>query len=475
MKLGQISIVYFATKVIASIIGAVAMIYFARILGAETIGIYSLVTALVAWLNLGGRMGVSEALIKRVSEGDEPGAYVAAGITMMIGLTGLLVAGVFLARGQIESYIGAPVIEFLILILIAGLFSTYVNALLKGYHLVHIYSVLALLKTISKSLLQIGLVMIGYGLVGLLVGWVLGAVLVGIIGIIIVSADISMPQKRHFISLFDYAKYSWLGSVRSRSFSYVDILVLGVFVSPTLVGIYSVAWSVSKVLDMFSSAIATTLFPEISKISAQEGKESVSGLVNDSLVYGGLILIPGLVGAALLGDEILRVYGEEFVEGAEVLTILLAGMLIYGYQRHFKNTLNAVDRPDLALRLNAAFIFTNLALNFGLIYLIGWVGAAVATASSAFVGLVIGYWYLRKLIDFEIPVYEISLQWISALVMGGIIYSLLNLNSMYSITSNEIVIVLSLVSVGSGVYFLLLLVMSTKFRQTAKNNSPIPV
>ena len=61
--------------------------------------------------------------------------------------------------------------------------------------------------------------------------------------------------------------------------------------------------------------MSSTLFPELSRLDAEEEKESLAGLVEDSLTYGGLLLLPGFVGGGLLGDRLLRIYGPGFVEG----------------------------------------------------------------------------------------------------------------------------------------------------------------
>jgi O-antigen/teichoic acid export membrane protein len=123
---------------------------------------------------------------------------------------------------------------------------------------------------------------------------------------------LSRPAGRHFEELIEFAKYSWLGDIRGQMFTYMDVIVLGFFVSQTLIGIYSVAWNVSQFLTIFSNSITTTLFPEMSRLSTQEDPSAISGLIETSLAYSGLFLIPGLFGGILLSEEILRIYGRSF-------------------------------------------------------------------------------------------------------------------------------------------------------------------
>ncbi len=75
------------------------------------------------------------------------------------------------------------------------------------------------------------------------------------------------------------------------------------------------AWSIAKFFTLFDSAISSTLLPELSRVDAA-GEETIAvTLVEDSLTYGGLLLLPGFVGGGLLGDRLLRIYGPGFVEG----------------------------------------------------------------------------------------------------------------------------------------------------------------
>jgi O-antigen/teichoic acid export membrane protein len=92
--------------------------------------------------------------------------------------------------------------------------------------------------------------------------------------------------------LIQFAKYSLIGDIRGRMFKYMKVIVLGFFVSQTLIGIYSIAWNVAQLLAIFSGSITNTLFPEMSRLSSDEDPNIVSGLVEKSLTYGKLFLIP---------------------------------------------------------------------------------------------------------------------------------------------------------------------------------------
>ncbi len=218
MRLGQTSIIYFLSKLFASGLGFLATIYIARMLGAGPLGIYHVVVGLVSWLAIAGKVGLSGAISKRVSEGGEPGEYTLAGAAIVLGLFFLITFGLLLFRGRIVNYVGYPATGYIALILLVVLLQSLVNALLAGLHLVHVSGVLSPVRTGGRALLQIALVSVGAGTAGLFVGHIIGFTLVIVVGSYFIARNlpsVTWPKRRHFDRLVDFAKFSWLGNLQS--------------------------------------------------------------------------------------------------------------------------------------------------------------------------------------------------------------------------------------------------------------------
>jgi len=470
MRVGQLSAIDFVSKVTASLLGFVATIYFARVLGASVLGTYYLVLSVVGWLSLLGTMGIGGGLIKRISEGDDGGAYLVAGAVFISGffltLTGLLLAG----RETLDSYIGVPAFVFVVVLLAVGLAGSFVDSVLQGQRLVHVYS---LLKPVRKAIrvgVQISAVIAGFGLTGLVAGYALGGIVAVLLGLLFVSTDVERPQRDHFESLLEYAKYAWLGKLKSKTFNRADILILGAFAVPSLVGVYSIAWNIAGFLSIFSSSISSALFPQVSNISAQTDVRGTRDIVQNALAYAGLITIPGLAGGAILGKNLLALYGPEFVKGSLVLVLLIAATVIYDYQKVTVSVLGAIDRPDLAFYVNGTLIVSNLVLNLVLIYFYGWVGAAVGTLASAVFSLLLGYYLLNTLIGVKFPVGNIVRQTISAGVMVLAVVIVEWTLSTSGVHTMRAVPTIGLVAFGAGIYGLTLLSISPTFRRTVFEN-----
>lgn len=475
MRIGQTSVIYFTMRTISSVIGFIATIYFSRLLGAGPLGVYYLALGVVSWVGVIGKVGIGSAVTKRVSEGTEREEYALAGVLLMMGGFLILTIGLLLARASVNAYIGYPATKYIISILFATFCWSTVGSILKGLQLVHTVGLLTPLKIGGRSIIQIGVVTASFGLAGLFVGHALGFVLVVLAGGVVITHrfnEISLPEERHFRELLDYAKYSWLGGLESRMFSYTDVVILGFYVSSQLIGIYSIAWNIAMFLILFSGSISTTVIPEISELSAQNDIQEIASLIEDVSSYAGLIMIPGVIGSLVLGEQILRIYGSEFTQGRVILVLLVFAALVRAYQKQFLSTLNAVDRPDLAFRVNLVFVLANLCLNIAAIHFYGWTGAAVATVLSTVLSLFISYQLLSEILTFVIPYRDIGLQWVAAALMGVVIYVGVHFENKYHLVGNNTMTVIGLVMGGAGLYFLTLLLISPNFRDVISANLP---
>ncbi len=247
----------------------------------------------------------------------------------------------------------------------------------------------------------------------------------------------------------------------------MDTIVLAAFVSHGLIGVYEVAWNLASLFAIFGVSITRTLFPEMSKINSERGDSNeISGLLRVSLAYTGLFIIPGLIGAALVGDVVLTIYGDGFAVGYYILLILIFARLLYGYMSQFLSTINALDRPDLTFYINAVFVVVNLGLNVLLTWQYGWYGAAAATTLSAGLGLVLGYYFATRVTTVEIPTDEIAKQVVAAAIMALVVFALRWL------IGDSLSVIVVIVGVGAIVYFLTLLLISAEFRKTVVENLP---
>lgn len=460
MRLGRTTFIHFGSQVVISVSGFVATLLIARLLGPAGLGKYAIAVALgYFWLAIPGN-AVSNAVTKRVSEGIDPESYLTSGFLLNAIIGAVILLLVVALTPWVNQYVGASVSPLVAALAAVTILSSTVFGGLSGQKKVAETGLLNAFERLGRTGFQVGFLVLGWGVAGLIIGHVASLVLAGVVGLLLYEMKFGRPDSTHFTSLLEYAKYAWLSPLRGRVFGWLDVIILAFFVAPNLIGIYEAAWGLASLLGMISVSIRSTLFPELSDLSIDEDFGRVKHYLNEGLVFSGIFVIPGLFGAAVLGTQVLRIYREEFTRGAIILVILILAYVAEVYGAQLVNAINAVDRPDVAFRVNAVFIFTNLILNLWLISVYGWYGAAVATAVSTTVMMILGYYMLTEVIgSFDIPVREIALEIIAAGLMASVVYA------MDSVTPEGIGYTVAMVFIGAGVYSVILIGISGRIRR----------
>lgn len=466
MRIGQSSLIAFLAEFLSSAIGFVATIYIAQELGDTGLGIYSLVIAVVVWLKIIGGLGVQEAVRKRLSEPSPSGPFLSTGVLLQLGLFLLLATILYLIRSPLSTYLRGTSVWTVVALFGGALLFAFVTTVLEGQDKVHISSSLYPLDRLIRSTLQIGALLFGFGLAGLFFGYVAGAIVASAVGIIYINVRFGQPTTDHVDSITSYAKFSWLTNLSNRAFASMDTLVLGLFVAEGLIGVYEASWNLASILALFGVSIRKAVFPTISQVSMEGKRQEAADLLGDALTFSGLLLIPGLIGSALIGDLILSVYGDAFTKGHYILVVLVAARTVYAYKDQLINALNAVDRPGVAFRIDLLFTLLNVGMNLGLVWRYGWAGAAVATFASASVALLASYRSVDSILPVSVPVGELSRQVAAAGGMAIVV------GAGRILLPETIFVGAGLVIVGGVTYFLLLLGLSEQFREVALRNLP---
>lgn len=460
MRLGRTTTIHFLSQVVVSVSGFVATLIIARLLGSTILGQYSVAVALgFFWLVIPAT-AIGQAIMKRVSEGEDRESYLSAGLVLNFAVALVLVGVVLFFEGLVNRYVGADVGYLVALLVGASVLFRTTTAGLNGQKKVGLVGGLTALERLGRTGGQVGFILLGYGVAGLLVGHVLSLAVVGFLGVYFYEVGLTLPRKKDFDDIVYYARYAWLGSLKARVFGWMDTLILALFVSSSLIGIYEVAWGLASLLGMVSGSIRSTLFPEISELSVNDHYDRIHHYLNEGLVFAGIFVIPGLFGGAVVGSDLLQIYRPEFQQGYVVLLLLIGAYMWEVYGSQLISAINAVDRPDVAFRVNLVFVGVNIALNFVLIYYLGWYGAAVATLVSSFVWMFLGYVSLSKIIGRpDIPLMEIGYEFGAAGLMA------LFLLFLDPLVPDDHVTTVVLVLLGAVVYVVILGVVSERIRR----------
>lgn len=472
MRLGRTTFLHFLSHVVRSVAGFAARFTIAYLLGSAILGQYSLIVGLgFVWFTLLGT-AVARATTKRVSEGVDREAFLTAGFLLNVVVSAVTGAAIYAGAVVLEwSGLGASTTfvsvltaqkELVTLLAMSAIAFRTALAGLAGQKLVAHVGGLEAVERVLRSVIQICLILAGASLVGLVVGHVGALVIVAGVAFAFYKVGVARPTRTHFVSILEYTRHGWVSTLQSRVFGWLDVIVLSFFVADGLIGIYEVAWGLGSLLSTISVSVRSTLFPEISELAVDERYDRIRHYLGEGIFFSGLFVIPGFFGSLVIGERVLKIYGSAFGEGYGILLILIAAYVADVYASQFVTALNAINRPDVTYRINLLFVASNLVLNVGLIYAIGWYGAAIATCVSALIRVLLAYRSFADLLGHpDVPLTDIGWQLVAAGVMLVAVFG------ADTIAPGSREVTVALVLFGVAVYLLVLLGFSRLARTKA--------
>ncbi|WP_204366112.1 oligosaccharide flippase family protein [Halogeometricum pallidum] len=452
-------------QVIKTIVGFFGTIVFARVLGPTGYGAFFLLLSLATIANR-PLAGWSEAVKKRFSEeiteqnrADLFGSVFLVSLSVslvVVGLTALLSEPLIEYAGVDD----APLL-FVLLFAITGTYSMIVQTT-QGRGLVSVTIWTKTLNEIIAVPIQILLVLSGFGMAGMVYGYVTALVVVSPILFYYIAVVPSMPSRDTLSSLWSYAAYSIPNAFLGKIYSRFDILLLGALLTPAAAGYYEAALRVSAPAVFVSTVIGSALHPRVSHLLSQ-GSDPGEDIQN-TLGYTSIFAFPLFFGSlSVAGPLITTIYGADFAPAASLLVGLAVFQLFYSQTTVLINVASGWDRPDVVTRLSVVALTTNIILGVLLTREFGPIGVVVSTIlaeSFRYLGLIR---FVSTKIQlsalFPRPMFE---QLGASVVMFVVVTGLVQAISL----SSTIQLVL-VIAVGAVIYFALLFLISKQHRITA--------
>ncbi|UPV76641.1 polysaccharide biosynthesis C-terminal domain-containing protein (plasmid) [Halorussus limi] len=404
-----------ATLHIGSLIGS---IIFARILGAKTFGGMALLFVLLQFANQPMKGGAVAGKKRLSEETERTGELIAIQLLFnLIWILGLSVV-LFAFEDVIKQYTGLQhTVAFILLLLITEANFETLLPLIQARGGINVSHWLETLRSYIRLPIQIGLIVMGFGVAGIVYGIVIASALMIPIGLYILYRLPKAPTTDLIKRYWKYARYSipqrWIGSLAGRT----DIFLLGVLLTPTVVGYYEVAWKITLPGMYLARTIGEGL---MTKISARSAKGlNISEDITNSVSYVGILSIPILFGVLALDTElVITVFGPEYIGATPLLVGLAAHRVLRSLTSPLIQIIQGLDRPDQTMKIIVAVLIVNTITG---IWLISWLGAIGAVLSTIVAELVRYAWSVRflqqKVSQFRIVSRPFAEQTVAAVLM----------------------------------------------------------
>lgn len=184
--------------------------------------------------------------------------------------------------------------------------------------------------------------------------------------------------------------------------SRTDTVMLGVFTTPSDVGVYQVAMSGAALVVVGLGAVNLVVAPKFARLHAAGDRAALQRMVTHSARIVSLLALPAAGVLVLFGKPLVAwVFGADYAAAATPLAILAVGQFVNAFFGSAGVLLNMANHERAAARGLLVAAALNVALNALLIPHYGVNGAAVATTCSLVVWNVLLWRAASRLLDVD--------------------------------------------------------------------------
>ncbi len=301
-------ILYITSKLISATITLALLVFLTHILNPSDYGLYILAVAFTSVLGMAGNFGLGTSLRKKIPEGHNNkrinklvsnGYFAAILISLTISIIGILLSKYLAVNVYHDSSLILPFIVASVTIFISVVYNT-TNAILVGINKIKEASIGNIVYTSSQLVIVISLVLLGYSILGALIGIVSGLFLGFIITFFYVLKYIDYkferPSRKILREMITFSIPIMLSNIAVVGIANFAIDLLGVFAVMVTVGSFGAAFKLGRIFEVLLASTTFILLPAFSKVlSSKTLSNKISSIYDNSIYYMLLLMLPLLV------------------------------------------------------------------------------------------------------------------------------------------------------------------------------------
>ena len=389
-------------QIALTFIGFLSTMYFAHAVGADVLGAYFLFIAYFSIISLMTDGGFGAAAVKRISEGEEPDAFFSAFFILRSVFVTMVITALIAFRTYFVDLDSVGTFIWLLVALSVSFLHGTVSNGIVGLGKLGISATAGFINNVSRILIQIVAVFLGYGVAGLPGGFVAGMVIGSLVQLRFFDLRFVRFGWRHLKSLSSFSFWSFLVASGSLIFVYSDSVMIGYYMNNADVGVYRVIFQFTSLAAFISNALQGVLWPRVSRWNQIGEIALIEESLSRAFTYSLILALPLFVGGMLLGNRLLYFfYGADFVSYT-TLMLLFTVQIINIFQYFFTTYLSAMNQIKELSKIAVVAVVANIALNAALIPVMGISGAAVATLVTMMLNAILTWHVLAKNITLQV-------------------------------------------------------------------------
>lgn len=446
----------FISQIIAAICGFVWTILIARYLSVSDYGIMNFAISFTGIIAITMDLGISTHIIRHIAtDFDSAPKYLGNAIPLksIFSFLTFLLALIILIIMKCDPF----TIQITLLFTIERIFSSMISLFNGSLQAIEEGKYQAIGTTLLNIILLIFIVLSiidDFGLYGITLSYVAANFLVVIFQYFAVKKRISKPKfelnmefcKKITLYSIPFALTSFFGMVIYSA----DMVMLTNMVGSYENGIYSAAYKLISVLTLFFGVYTAVIFPVMSRFYKNEKNLLVISF-EKSIKYIMLLILPITFATMIYSTDIVVLFfGEKYTPTSSVLSILMWTVSLGFINGVCQNLLNASHKEKYVTLIFLVATIANIALNFIIIPIYSYNGAAMTTVFCEILLFILYYYSIYKL--GALPKRRLYLDLLKILIASIILYYallVLNLNMWVALP------------VGIIIYFIVILVLKT--------------
>ncbi len=182
--------------------------------------------------------------------------------------------------------------------------------------------------------------------------------------------------------------------------NWTDVIILGIMVDDTQVGIYNIAFKVGSVGFLVIVSVSTIITPKIAELYGQNNIPELKKLIHNSTRLIAILSIPIVGTLLILNKYILSFFGPEAILGSSTLIIVSLGVLFSAMAGNVDQILNMTNNQTVLRNITIVCFFINVILNVILIPIYGIEGSASASLITNVLINLLCMYYIKKRLGF---------------------------------------------------------------------------
>ncbi len=376
-------------------LGFLITLSLSRFLGASDLGSFKLASNIYAIIVLLADIGISSAVLQFVSQYRDDRHKVNSLVSsafFSLSIIGIIVGILFyFSSGLLTGIFHNPDLYGLLVIIPViypfALVSMALQSVLIGLREMKYYAISIVIQSVLMLIITTILLYFGAGSIGAVIGMILSTAGTCLYLVYITFKYYQITFNGCIESIKQLVSLGWklvLNSAINQINYQADIVLIGLFLTSTQVGYYSIAVSLGTFFWLIPAAVQANSYPLTCDYLNKKNFLSLQLLYDKSMKFTAFVL--SFIGLGLYFYSkifIATLFGPEFMPAALPLVILVIGTVIFGIIKSVGSALICAGRPDLSVKINSICAITNVLLNLLLIPWLGISGAAIATTTSA--------------------------------------------------------------------------------------------